>query len=191
MPKRGMEPIRRADLVEAAIAEIGAAGTLDVTVGQIARRAGVSSALAHHYFGAKESLFLAAMRHVLTVFGRQTRAALAGAPTPRARLEGVIRASFAPDQFRPEVVSAWLNFYVLASTSPEAARLLRVYHRRMRSNLAHDLRPLIGARAPEAAEAIAALIDGIYIGQALNREIADGVDAVAPALRLLDLELAA
>ncbi|MEO0679212.1 MAG: transcriptional regulator BetI [Pseudomonadota bacterium] len=191
MPKRGMEPIRRASLVEAAIAEIGSAGTLDVTVGQIARRAGVSSALAHHYFGAKDQLILAAMRHVLTVFGRQVRDGLSAAATPRARLEAVIRACFGPDQFRPEVVAAWLNFYVLASTSAPAGRLLRVYHGRMRANLRHDLRPLIGARAPATAEAIAALIDGIYIGQALNRELADGVDAVAPALRLLDLELAA
>ena len=48
MPKLGMEPIRREALVKATIAEIGAAGSLDVTVSQIARRAGMSSALAHH-----------------------------------------------------------------------------------------------------------------------------------------------
>ena len=43
MPKLGMEPIRKAALIKAAIAEIGQAGTLEVTVSQIARRAGVSS----------------------------------------------------------------------------------------------------------------------------------------------------
>jgi len=43
-----MEPIRRAALVEATITEIGVQGNLDVTVSQIARRAGMSSALAHH-----------------------------------------------------------------------------------------------------------------------------------------------
>ena len=48
MPKIGMEPIRRAALVKATIAEIGRAGSLDVTVSQIAKRAGMSSALAHH-----------------------------------------------------------------------------------------------------------------------------------------------
>jgi TetR/AcrR family transcriptional repressor of bet genes len=52
MPKLGMEPIRRAALVSATISEIGRAGSLDVTVSQIARRAGMSSALAHHYFGS-------------------------------------------------------------------------------------------------------------------------------------------
>ncbi len=64
-----MEPIRRQALVQATIAEIGAAGSLDVTVAQIARRAGVSSALAHHYFGGKDQIFLAAMRHILTAYG--------------------------------------------------------------------------------------------------------------------------
>lgn len=191
MPKLGMEPIRRASLVDAAIAEIGQARTLDVTVGQIARRAGVSPALAHHYFGAKEQLFLAAMRHILRTFGDVARAALASAETPRARLEAIARASFQPDQFHPEVIAAWLNFYVLAQTSPDAQRLLRLYHRRMRSNLAHALRPLVGARAGSAADAVAALIDGIYIGQALNEDLASAESAVAPVLRHLDLEIAA
>ena len=73
MPKLGMEPIRRQALVEATIAEIGAVGTLDVTVAQIARRAGMSSALAHHYFGGKEQIFLAAMRHVMSVYAAEVK----------------------------------------------------------------------------------------------------------------------
>ena len=47
MPKLGMEPIRRAALVKATIDEIGAVGNLDVTVSNIAKRAGMSSALAN------------------------------------------------------------------------------------------------------------------------------------------------
>ncbi|MBS0565011.1 MAG: transcriptional regulator BetI, partial [Proteobacteria bacterium] len=46
MPKVGMEPIRKAALVKATIVEIGRTGSLDVTVSQIAKRAGMSSALA-------------------------------------------------------------------------------------------------------------------------------------------------
>ena len=91
MPKLGMEPIRREALVKATIAEIGAAGSLDVTVSQIARRAGMSSALAHHYFGGKVQIFLAAMRHILTEYGGEVRAALAKAP-PDRRLEALIAA---------------------------------------------------------------------------------------------------
>ena len=58
MPKLGAEPIRKAALINATIFEVGRAGSLDVTVAQIARRAGMSPALAHHYFGSKDQLFL-------------------------------------------------------------------------------------------------------------------------------------
>jgi TetR/AcrR family transcriptional regulator, transcriptional repressor of bet genes len=184
-----MEPIRKAALVNATIAEIGQAGSLDVTVSQIAKRAGMSSALAHHYFGGKEEMFLAAMRHVLTLYGAEVRGALAMAGGPQARVEAVVRASFSAANFRREVVGAWLNFYVMAQTMPQARRLLAVYQRRLRSNLTHDLRPLVGARAGRVAEALAALIDGVYLRQVLMGETPDRVAAVAVVLDHLRTEL--
>ena len=189
MPKLGMEPIRKAALVNATIAEIGHAGSLDVTVSQIAKRAGMSSALAHHYFGGKEEMFLAAMRHVLTLYGAEVRGALAMAEGPRARVEAVVRASFSAGNFRREVVGAWLNFYVMAQTMPQARRLLAVYQGRLRSNLTHDLRPLVGARAVRAAEALAALIDGVYLRQVLAGEYPDRAQAVTVVLDHLQSEL--
>ncbi|MCA8880460.1 MAG: transcriptional regulator BetI [Rhodobacteraceae bacterium] len=179
MPKIGMEPIRRRALVDAAIAEIGRTGTLDVTVSQIARKAGMSSALAHHYFGSKDQMFLSAMRAVLNSFGTEVCSSLRGLAGHKERILAVIGACFSEQNFRPEVVAAWLNFYVLAQTSPEARRLLTVYYRRLNSNLVHDLRPLIGTRAPGTARAIAALIDGLYIRQALREENLTGAASVA------------
>ncbi len=181
MPKLGMEPIRRASLIKATIAEIGHAGTLEVTVSRIAKRAGMSSALAHHYFGSKEALFLAAMRHVLTLYGAEVRGALAAADGPEARARAVIRASFSPANFRREVVAAWLNFYVLAQTRPEARRLLTVYQRRLLSNLSHALRPLLGGGAGPAAQGLAALIDGVYLHAALGAAAPDGAAAARQA----------
>ncbi|MDF0600574.1 transcriptional regulator BetI [Psychromarinibacter sp. C21-152] len=190
MPKLGMEPIRRAALVKATIDEVAAAGTLDVTVNRIARRAGVSSALAHHYFGAKEDLFLAAMRHILTLYGQGVRSALAGSTTPRQRLEAIVRASFEAEQFSGHVVNAWLNFYVAAQKSVPAQRLLTIYQRRLRANLVHDLRPLVGDRAAVAAETVAALIDGLYIRAALNPGATDPRGAADQVLRMMDLMIA-
>ncbi len=106
MPKLGMEPIRRASLIKATIAEIGEAGSLDVTVSQIAKRAGMSSALAHHYFGGKEQIFLAAMRHTMTVYGGEVRGALLMARSPLGRVEAIVRSSFSQTNFRSEVVAA-------------------------------------------------------------------------------------
>lgn len=191
MPKVGMEPIRREALVKATIAEIGRAGSLDVTVAQIARRAGMSSALAHHYFGSKEQIFLAAMRHILTLYGAEVRGALAAAEGPRGRLVAIIRASFASSSFRREVVGAWLNFYVLAQTLPEARRLLGVYQRRLQSNLVHSLRPLVGLRAEAVARSLGAMIDGVYIREALKAGAPDSVGAAGIVLDCLERELAA
>ena len=191
MPRLGMEPIRRAALVDATIEEIGAFGSLDVTVSQIARRAGMSSALAHHYFGGKEQIFLAAMRHVLSLYGAEVRGALSIAQTPRARVEAVIRSGFSSSNFRPDVVAAWLNFYVLARTSPDAARLLAVYHARLRSNLVHDLRPLVGDRAEDVAEQLGALIDGLYLRYGIGTSRPSGDRPAAHVLHMLDLELRA
>ena len=163
-----MEPVRRKALVTAAIDEIGREGSLDVTVAQIARAAGMSSALAHHYFGSKDQILIAAMRHILVEFATEVRRGLAGAATPAERVEAILAASFGPANYRPATAQAWLNFYVLAHRSEEAARLLRVYHRRLHSNLVHALSPLIGrAAAEEGARSTAALIDGIYLRSVL------------------------
>src|SRR6186713_1447369 len=83
MPKIGMEPLRRRALIDAAISAIGERGSLDVTMSDIAGRAGVSSALAHHYFGAKGDLLEATMRHLLADLGRDSITALSRAHSPR------------------------------------------------------------------------------------------------------------
>ncbi|MET4100651.1 TetR/AcrR family transcriptional repressor of bet genes [Roseovarius sp. MBR-78] len=189
MPKLGMEPIRRGALVEAAILEIGAHGTLDVTVAQIARRAGMSSALAHHYFGSKEAMFAAAMRHVMSLYGAEVRGALSMARGPRARVEAIIRASFTPAQFRPEMVAAWLNFYAQAQRSDAARRLLHVYQRRLRSNLHHAFRQIAPDHARTLTRGCAAMIDGLYLRQALGEGGIAPETAIAVLLHYLDTSL--
>lgn len=189
MPKVGMEPIRRDAMINAAIQEIGRTGSLDVTVSQIARRAGVSSALVHHYFGSKEQVFLAAMRRVLMDYGTEVRGALLMAETPEQRVTAIIRASFSASNFKREVLSAWLNFYVAAQNSDDARRLLVIYQRRIVSNLAYSLRPLVGARASDVASRMAALIDGIYLRMGLGADKPDRAGAEAMLLGLLEREL--
>jgi TetR/AcrR family transcriptional repressor of bet genes len=191
MPKLGMQPIRKTALVNATILEIGSAGSLDVTVGQIAKRAGMSTALAHHYFGGKEAIFLAAMRHILSLYGAEVRGALATATSAEARLDAILLASFSPANFRREVVSAWLNFYVLAQTVPGARRLLLVYQRRLQSNLVHALRRLVGPRASAVAQTLGALIDGVYLREALSANPSDSKASVALVKASLAAELKA
>jgi TetR/AcrR family transcriptional repressor of bet genes len=183
MPRIGMEPLRRKALISAAIEAIHDRGMGQVTMGEIARRAGVSAALAHHYFGGKDQLLLATMRHLLTELGEEIQARLAQARTPQERISAVIRGNFSEKQFRPAVISAWLAFYVQAQTDPEARRLLYVYTRRLESNLVHTLRELTSHEAAvEIAETAAALIDGLWI----RRSLASGNPDREGAVRLVE-----
>ena len=122
MPKIGMEPLRRQALIDATISAIGERGSLDVTMSDIAGRAGVSSALAHHYFGAKDDLLQATMRHLLADLGRDTvRGAAAGGNAARARLGGHRASTSPPASSARRRSHAWLAFYVEAQKSTAAA----------------------------------------------------------------------
>lgn len=172
MSTSGVPPIRRKALILATIAEIGEAGTLDVTVSQIARRAGVSPALAHHYFGSKDQIFLSSMRYVLETFREAVSRRLKTAETPEERIVAIIDASFESSQFEREIIAAWLAFYMRALQSKSARRLLQVYARRLHSNLLYNLRQIFdAATAEEVAQGLASMIDGFYIRYALQ----DGV----------------
>lgn len=185
-----MEPKRREALIEATIAEVGAVGLVEVTVGRIAKRAGVSSALAHHYFGSKAEILAAAMRRILGDYGRSVRERTKSAKGPRERLQAIIDASFDDNQFEPAVVSAWLAFYVEAERSAAAKRILKVYLRRLDSNLVHALRELVPEPAARRiARGLGSMIDGVYLRAALRDGPPQAPRAAALVNEYLDLML--
>jgi TetR/AcrR family transcriptional regulator, transcriptional repressor of bet genes len=192
MSRRGVEAERRDALVRAAIGAIEEAGSLEVTVAAIARRANVSSALAHHYFGGKEDLMIAVMRHLLALLREAVLERLREADTPEARLRAILSGCLDAGQFSRETVFAWLSFYLHARRSPEAARLLSIYFSRLESNLVAALRPLLGdrERALATARGIGAAVDGIWLRQALATDGGpDGAEAVANILRFVQGEI--
>lgn len=192
MPKTGATPQRRKELIDAAILAIGERGSLNVTMNEIAKKAGVSSALAHHYFGAKDELLIATMRQLVSDLIVEMSAALSETHTPRERLSTIVKVNFSVNQFRPEIISAWLAFYVEAQRSPELRRLLRIYTRRTRSNLLSGLRPLVrNDEAEQSAEAIASLIDGFYVRRALRDGLPNPAGAIGIIERFIDTTLKA
>ena len=177
MPKVGMEPLRRKALI-------------DATMSEIAGRAGVSSALAHHYFGAKDELLFATMRHILAELTIDMKRVLHAAATARARVSAVVAVNFSDAQFRPEIIAAWLAFYVEAQKSSDLRRLLRIYARRLHSNLMSGLTGILPHReADRVAEGTAALIDGLYIRRALKDGVPDAATAIALVEDYLETKL--
>jgi TetR/AcrR family transcriptional repressor of bet genes len=184
-----MEPIRRRQLIDATISSMGKHGLADTTVQTISRGAGVSPGIIHHYFGGKDELLAATMRSMLQQLRDDATKRLAAADSPRARLEAIVDCNFAPDQFEPRVVAAWLGFWAQAPHNPALSRLQRINARRLHSNLLHALRPLLPPeRAERVAVGLAAMIDGLWLRFALTGAI-DGSAARAVALGYLDSEL--
>ncbi|POF34559.1 transcriptional regulator BetI [Roseibium marinum] len=192
MPKVGMEAKRRRSLIDATVDAIHERGYSDVTMAQIAKRAGVSGGLVHHYFGSKDQLLAATMRHLLTELGRAIRESLAEAQTPRERISAIIEGNFAVDQFQPAVIAAWLAFYVQSRTTESNRRLLRIYAARLASNLTVNLRAFMPQ--PEArriAEGTASMIDGVWIRQALSDAQADRKAAISQVEDYVETQIAA
>lgn len=192
MPKVGMEAERRRSLIHATVDAIHERGYSDVTMAQIAKRAGVSGGLVHHYFGSKDQLLAATMRHLLAELGREIRDGLAQASTPRARISAIIAGNFAVDQFQPAVIAAWLAFYVQSRTTAANSRLLKVYAARLASNLTYNLKAFMPRdEALQVAEGTASMIDGVWIRQALNGAHTDRKAAIAMVENYVETQIAA
>lgn len=169
MPKLGMGPIRRKQLVEAAIAVIHEQGFANATVARIARRAGVSAGMVHHYFRNKDDLLFTTMRHLLSELRADAVDRLSRASSPRQRICAIIDACFGEAQFDEQVFSAWLALYGSARQSGRIWNVVSLYHRRLKSSLVHELRRLVPeAQAPRLAEGIGAMIDGLWLRYALT-----------------------
>jgi len=79
MRKQGKRPPERGELAGKCLRAFAAAGTLDLSLDQLADRVGISKRMLIHYFGGREKVELAAI----------------------AQLEDTLRAQFAPDSLPP------------------------------------------------------------------------------------------
>ena len=175
-----LEDDRRHQLVEVAIdclAELGYVGT---TLAQIAGRAGVSPGLIAHYFSDKDGLLEAAFRTLSRRVHGNVRAKFRLARTPRGRVQAVIDANLAPEEFNQRTGNAWLAFWGQLRHVEPLLRVQQAYQRRMLSNLRHALRQLLPeGEARTLAAMIAAMIDGVWLRAALS----DWVEADSEAAR--------
>lgn len=191
MPKLGMEPIRRRQLIQATMEAIDEAGLADATVVRIARRAGVSAGIISHYFGGKDGLLEATMRKILgdlrqAVASRRVRAD----DTPRSHIRAIIDGNFDRSQVSQSVMKTWLAFWASSMHRDDLQRLQYVNDRRLYSNLCYQFRRCLPrAEARDAARGLAALIDGLWLRGALAPEGLDVERARRLAYAYLDEQL--
>jgi betaine-aldehyde dehydrogenase len=164
-----VEDQRRRQLIDATIETLADVGFSACTLGEIARRAGVSPGLVAHYFGDKDGLLEATLRHLVTRLGRSAARRLSGVRDPRARVQAVIDANLSPEEFERRTASVWLAFWGQVIHSARFRRLQVIYQRRMISNLRHALRRLLPSQEAEnLAALLASVIDGLWLGATLS-----------------------
>ncbi|MDK2776261.1 MAG: transcriptional regulator BetI [Pseudomonadota bacterium] len=172
MPKVGTEPVRKQQLIDATLKSIEAYGFQGTTIVTISRFAGMSSGIISHYFGGKQGVIEAAVRHLLEQLqrGLLSRLHAAGDVSALERLMMVVETNFSGFQQSAPATSAWLSFWTQAMHDPALARLQTVNSRRLESNLLYSFRHLIAdpVRAQEAARMTAAMIDGMWLRSTLS-----------------------
>lgn len=185
MPKRGMDKVRKPQLIAATMKVIDEVGFQATTVAQIGQAASVSPGIINHYFGGKDGLIEATMRSVLKELSSGIKEQLETTDSSDVigRLRAIVRGNFTPHQLDRRVVKTWLTFWAHAMHHPTLYRLQRVNDKRLQSYLRRELKQILPPeRAIFVATGIAGLIDGIWLRGVLNPQ---GIDA-RQALEIVD-----
>ena len=193
MPKVGMQPIRRQQLIEATLQAVDQVGLGDASIALIARLAGVSNGIISHYFKDKNGLIAATMRYLMNVLidnVTERRQALAD-DSPRAHLQVIVEGNFDASQVNGPAMKTWLAFWAASMHQPSLHRLQRINDHRLYSNLCCQFRRVLPqAQARNAARGLAALIDGLWLRGALSGGGFDTDQAQRISYEYMDLRLA-
>jgi betaine-aldehyde dehydrogenase len=186
-----VEETRRGQLIEVTIDSLAEVGYVGTTLAQIASRAGVSPGLVAHYFGDKDGLLDAAFRSLARRVSDHARSRMRQICTPRARIQAVIDANLAPEEFDQRTGTAWLAFWGQVLQVKSLRRVQSVYQRRTLTTLKSALNKLVPPdQAQSLAAMIASMIDGVWLRAALSgwRE-ADSASARALLTEFVDRRL--
>jgi TetR/AcrR family transcriptional repressor of bet genes len=174
MPKVGMKPVRRQQLIDATIESVAELGLQATTINSISKKAGLSSGIISHYFGGKQGLIEATVRYLLSSLRRTLFDRLTPTTTPEQRLMLIVEANFARLQQKSDNTKTWLGFWAQSMHDVELHRLQNVNSRRLYSNLASSFKQLMSADdAKLAAELCAAMIDGLWVRAVLSKSDKD------------------
>jgi TetR/AcrR family transcriptional repressor of bet genes len=176
--------IRRRELRHAAYEVLQTEGMAGATIEKVAQKAGASKGIVLHYFKSKQQLFEHAMRHSNALLRDEVVRRMRLARTPEDRLWAIIEGNFSTAFFTPAICHAWLTLCAEVPRDPQLARIQRVIHARMRSNLRTALTALVPPDQTENVTlGITTLIDGLWLRLGLR---SDGVSAPEALAQMAD-----
>lgn len=109
------EAERRIALLRAAFREVGEKGFSEVTLDDIARRAGVSKGVTLYYFDSKEELFLELFRWLIDSIHARMRDAVRAADHPHEKVRALIAVIFPSPTRNRAFFRAFVDFCGLAA----------------------------------------------------------------------------
>ena len=189
MPKVGIEPIRKKQLIEATLRSINEYGLQGTTINTISRFSGMSSGIISHYFGGKQGLIEATVRYLLEQLKVTLLQHVSTAETsPQQRLMMIVKSNFTNIQQSDAATGTWLSFWAQAMHDPGLARLQKINSQRLLSNLRYSYKKLMPLdKASDAAKMTAAMIDGFWLRSALSHSsIIDFKEAEALCKHFID-----
>lgn len=184
---------RRLQVIEATIATIAARGLARLTLGDVAREAGVSHGLVLFHFASKDNLLAETLEFLSDEYQKNRQAAVDGAgPKPAARLLALVLADFQPAISTLSRTAAWCAFWAEAPSRPSYQRLCgerdASYIRQIES-VCSDLvtEAGYGVDPIHAARILRLVIEGIWLDMVTIEtpySLADARGTVAAALAL-------
>jgi AcrR family transcriptional regulator len=184
--RRATPAVRREALVDATLRCLKKYGHEGVSVRRISAAAGVSIGLINHHFPSKDGLVAVTYETLALSLQESIRSQAENhAASPRERLSGFFRASFAPDIIDPQLFNVWLVFWSMVAHAPEIREVHdRTYgkYRAMLESLLGQLAVSEGAppfKLRPAAIALAALLDGLWVELSLSPSTFKPREAIA------------
>lgn len=187
--RKGMKisSLRRKELIQASLTAIYENGFADLTVAQIADDAQVSTGNIHYYFGGKEALLEATMRHLLDLLSVAYRRHLSGAASDKDRLHAVVQANFDESFLTSETCRVWTQFWAYAPYRPKLARLHTINRARVRSNIVFAIRNLVPAQDLKLrTNVIQGYMDGVWVQVAQSQGEPDITSLQTEARRFVE-----
>lgn len=185
---------RRVDMLRAAAELICERGFGETRIADVAKRAGVSSALVIYYFGTRDRLLVDALRHSEESFYEAAENMLAETPSLRERLSLLIRWTCVPEG-KDEIPGAWglwFDLWAQAFRHDEIKAGRVELDARWRTMIVDAVSPDVDKRKVDVrlfALEFAALLDGLSIQVALDDPEVDSDVAYDIAMRFAEREL--
>jgi AcrR family transcriptional regulator len=154
---------RTQDILRAACRVIAERGCDGMRMGDVARTAGVSSALVHYYFDTRSELLRRAFLYADEQVDVFIQNAVARCETPRERLETAVLSYLADDQAVEQSWRIWSEMLRAALYEPSLRPDVEQSYRSWVEEVAEHVRECAQERIDDAATAarLCALVDGL------------------------------